>query len=182
MKKYIKLFGTFLLILIISSASVFAIENSKNIKIFYRNINIKLNNKNIKLDEEPFIFNNRVYVPLRFISESFGFKILWDENENTVSISTFEDFAEVNPFDGERFVYGEILNIDRKNRKISIYQHIDDNSIFEEPNLKISENVIIILQRNNKKMNLDFKDLKIGDNVGIIIDRNNEARGIIIND
>lgn len=180
MKNKIKIISICLLIFTISTLSVFAVEKYEEIKVYFRNINVKLNDKDVKLDEEPFIYNNRIFVPLRFVSEELGCKVFWNDEENTVSISSFTDFPEADYLNGERFVYGEILKINKSNRTITIYQHIDDNSITEDPDLKVSNDVIIIFQRNDKKMNLDFEDLKIGDNIGIVINKNGKARGIIV--
>jgi hypothetical protein len=36
------------------------------------------------------------------------------------------------------------------------------------------------MQRNDKKMNIDFKNLKIGDVVGMVMNKENKVRGIII--
>ncbi|RKD25269.1 Copper amine oxidase N-terminal domain-containing protein [Caminicella sporogenes DSM 14501] len=182
MKVKFKIMIIYLLIsiFIISSISSFAVDKCDEIQVFFKNITFKLNNKNIKLSEKPFIYKNRIFVPLRFISEKLGFKVYWNNKKNIISISTIEDFPEADYINGEKFIYGEILKIDRKNKKLNIYQHIDDNSASTESNLKISNDIKIIFQRNDKKMNLDFKDLKIGDNVGIILNKEGLIRGIIV--
>ncbi|WP_432665944.1 copper amine oxidase N-terminal domain-containing protein [Wukongibacter baidiensis] len=164
----------------ISTLGVVAAENFEEIKVLYKDIKVYVNQKHVPLDSEPFLHNNRVYVPIRFISESLNSSVLWDNEENTVSIFTFKDFEEAKPLDGERFLYGEILSIDRDKRTLDIYQHIDDNSVHEDKNLKVSKNVIIVLQRNNVKVNLGFDDLKIGDIAGMVVNNDNEVRGIII--
>ncbi len=169
-----------LIIFLISSVSSFAMEKCEDIKVFFKNIKIIVNNKSIDLENEPFIYRNRIYVPLRFISESLNASVLWNDESNTVYINNFQDIPECNPLEGERFIYGEILNIDREKRMIHIYQHIDDNSIEENPDLLVTDDPIIILKRNDKIINLDFSDLKIGDMAGIVVNKNNKARGIII--
>lgn len=47
-----------------------------------------VNNKEKTLDASPSIINNRMYIPLRFVSESFGFKVKWSGDTNTVEINT----------------------------------------------------------------------------------------------
>lgn len=39
-----------------------------------------------QLDVPPFIYNNRTYVPLRFVSEGLGKQVQWDGNNNSVYI------------------------------------------------------------------------------------------------
>ncbi|MTI71284.1 MAG: hypothetical protein FH751_13620 [Firmicutes bacterium] len=48
----------------------------------------KLNNKEIKLNSKPIIKNKRVLVPVRFISESLGAKVTFDDLTNKVIISS----------------------------------------------------------------------------------------------
>ena len=38
----------------------------------------KADNKEVELDVKPFIKENEIFVPLRFISESLGEEISWD--------------------------------------------------------------------------------------------------------
>ncbi|KNY25987.1 copper amine oxidase-like domain-containing protein [Pseudobacteroides cellulosolvens ATCC 35603 = DSM 2933] len=47
-----------------------------------------VNNKEKTLYASPIIINNRMYIPLRFVSESFGFKVKWSGDTNTVEINT----------------------------------------------------------------------------------------------
>lgn len=169
-----------ILFFVISTLSVVATENFDEIKVLYRNIKVYVNQKYVPLNEEPFLYNDRVYIPVRFVSESLNASVLWNEEENAVSIFTFRDFEETKPLDGERFLYGEILSIDKDKRTLDIYQHIDDNSIQEDKSLKVSKDVVILLQRNEKKINLDFNDLKVSDIAGLIINKENEVRGIVI--
>lgn len=180
MKKNYRILLFFALMFLISSLTVFSAENSEDIKVFFRNIKVLVDGKEARLENEPFIYKDRVYVSLRAVSESLNSTVLWDSEKNIVSISTFKDFSDTNPLEGEKFIYGEILSIDKEKRTIHIYQHIDDNSIYEELNLKVAENVTIIMQRNDKKMNIDFKNLKIGDVVGMVMNKENKVRGIII--
>lgn len=47
-----------------------------------------VNGKNVALDTASFIKDNRTYVPLRFISETFGVKTTWNETAKTVDLTT----------------------------------------------------------------------------------------------
>ncbi|RKD30103.1 copper amine oxidase N-terminal domain-containing protein [Thermohalobacter berrensis] len=178
--KRIKFILVILLIVSISTTASFAEDFLKEIKVYFNNIKIEVDNKEVSTDTEPFIYNDRVYVPLRFVAEAMNAKVSWENEENKAIIKTFDDVEECDYLNGEVFVYGMITDIDYEKRKITLEQHYDDNSIEVTPLLEVKENVVIVLQRNDKKMNIKFKDLKIGDNIGLILDKNKKVRGIII--
>ncbi len=48
----------------------------------------KVNGKNHTLDVEAKLINNRTMVPLRFVSESLGAKVNWNQSANKVTISS----------------------------------------------------------------------------------------------
>lgn len=61
---------------------------SKNLKVFFRNIKINVNNKIYNPSTtEPFIYNDRVYVPIRMVSEALGKNVEWDNANSTVIIN-----------------------------------------------------------------------------------------------
>ena len=47
---------------------------------------IYVNGEEVTLDTAPEIFNERTVVPVRFIAESFGLNVSWDEGSGTVII------------------------------------------------------------------------------------------------
>lgn len=51
------------------------------------NKNIKVNNQTKEMDVAPFLKSDRTFVPVRFVSEAFGFDVKWDDSTNTVTIS-----------------------------------------------------------------------------------------------
>lgn len=158
----------------------FAEDLSKKIEVTFRDIKLFIDGDKVEVDAEPFIYKDRVFVPVRFVSEDMGGQISWNGNTNTVDIKSYVDFPECDYLKGEMFVYGLITDIDYGKGKITIEQHFDDNSVDIKPSLKLKEDVIIILQRNNKKMNLEISDLKIGEDVGLILNSDNLVRGIVL--
>ena len=46
-----------------------------------------VNDKEVELDSAAFIENDRTYTPIRFISESLGAKVAWDEAAQKVTIT-----------------------------------------------------------------------------------------------
>lgn len=151
-----------------------------NIRAYYDNIKIEVDGNKIELDTEPFIYKDKVFVPVRAIAEGIGCNVEWDSNTKTVITKKYIDIPECDYLNGELFVYGMITDIDYENKRIEIEQHFDDNSIEVTPLLELNEDAVILLQRNNKMMNLEFTDLRCGDDSGLILDKGIKVRGIII--
>ena len=55
--------------------------------IYINSYKAYVNDKEVILDSPAFIENDRTYTPIRFIAENLGAKIVWDEKENTVTIT-----------------------------------------------------------------------------------------------
>ena len=49
-----------------------------------------INDKKVTLDAKAKIVSDRIFVPIRFVSENFGYKVLWDDLERSVLISDVE--------------------------------------------------------------------------------------------
>lgn len=62
------------------------IANTK-IKLTIDNSTAYFNDKSVSIDVAPTIINGRTMVPLRFIGESFGADITWNNSTSTVSIN-----------------------------------------------------------------------------------------------
>ncbi len=58
----------------------------KQIEVTYRNIGIQVNGKEIESEQEPFLYQDRVYAPLRTIGEAVDKKVNWDNENNKVLI------------------------------------------------------------------------------------------------
>ncbi len=61
--------------------------------------------QNITLDTEPMLINDRTLVPLRFVGESLGLNVAWDENEQTVYLCKYEKPAAIIDVNG----YGRMV-------------------------------------------------------------------------
>ncbi|WP_134683369.1 copper amine oxidase N-terminal domain-containing protein [Brevibacillus migulae] len=77
-------------------AKVEWIENTKTVKMTRQNstIELKIGSNKALVNGETFTFNapavieeSRTYVPIRFVSETFGAKVDWSEKDRTVSIT-----------------------------------------------------------------------------------------------
>jgi len=66
--------------------------NGKKIWLQIDNQDIKINDQIYKIDVPAKIFNNRAYVPVRFIAEAFGVEPIWDGNSKTVTLNLNNSF------------------------------------------------------------------------------------------
>lgn len=70
------------------------VKNSdKTIELFIGKKNVSVNGKDNSIDVAPMIKNERTFVPLRFISESFDNDVNWDKDTRTVKINKKEKTA-----------------------------------------------------------------------------------------
>ena len=65
-----------------------AFAESRTINALYNNIRLKINGIFIKTDVEPFIVNGRTMVPARFVAESLGATVRFNDDENCVDIES----------------------------------------------------------------------------------------------
>jgi hypothetical protein len=87
MKKYRQFIIGFVVGAMLFGTASIAAESSKSIQVLYRNIKIAINGKTIATDSEPFVYNSRTYVPVRFVAEAFGKEVRYNETTDTVEIT-----------------------------------------------------------------------------------------------
>jgi len=168
--------------LILTSLTIKASSIAEMIEIHRSNIRVVIDNQKIELEEQPFIYNGRVYVPLRFVSTALGREAYWNSQISAVVINNPDiklPLTECRPDEGEIFVYGEILDINYEDYLITIQQHYDHNSIQVENPLQISRDVVIVVQKDAEK-NIHFYQLERGSTGGFVLDSAGKVRGIII--
>lgn len=72
---------------------VIAASGFKNLNVAYDNIKVYINEKLTPMKDpngnvvEPFVYNGTTYVPLRAISEAFGYDVSWDNNTKSIYIA-----------------------------------------------------------------------------------------------
>ena len=66
---------------------VFITLNNKTIILQIGKSFASINNKKVMLDAPPLIIKNHTMVPLRFIAEAFGAKIIWDNATRSITIT-----------------------------------------------------------------------------------------------
>lgn len=136
--------------------------------------------KTLKMDVPPQAINNRTMIPIRFISETLGFEVLWDNKTHTVNVISkdLEGINEKITFEDKRFEEiirkeinkprGDIYKLDVEGIK-SLYPAFDTiysiKGVEHLTNLKTLE-----VHKNNIKdltpiSNLkNLRTLSIGDN------------------
>jgi len=66
---------------------VFAKITFKTIQVVFMDLKINVNGKQISLDTEPFVYNGRTFVPVRFISEALNKEVIWNDDTKTIDIN-----------------------------------------------------------------------------------------------
>ena len=78
-----------ILLTVIVSCTV-ALASPKMVEVLFDNIKISINGKQVQSDTEPFIYNDRTYIPARAVAEGMGGLVNWNSNTNTVEINTVQ--------------------------------------------------------------------------------------------
>lgn len=112
-----------------------------NITLHLNNKQAVINNIQIQMDVEPLLINNTTYIPLRFISESFGYNVHWDSANNKVVIKESTN------------VYNANYIVDKKNKKLLYKQN------------GVTTELGDVLLKKNGTIYLDVKGLENGGNI-----------------
>jgi hypothetical protein len=119
MKKYKKelkgfVLGFLIAGLLLFNISTFADSITQSINVVFSKIKVSINGKDIKMDTEPLIYNNRTYVPIRFVADNLGMVVKWNETTNTVELTNNSlniaqniNYQVINYSDGSQYI-GEI--------------------------------------------------------------------------
>ena len=86
-------------------------NDAKYIEIVVGSNKAKVDGKQVTLDVKPLIQEDRIFVPLRFISEALGQQVVWDKNNKIVLVGQYEKEAKIeNTFLYTNEKYGYTLN------------------------------------------------------------------------
>ncbi|MCM3628853.1 stalk domain-containing protein [Paenibacillus glycanilyticus] len=97
-----------------------------------------INGKSVKLDAAPEIKNNTTFVPARFVAESLGGKVKWDNAKQSVRITT-EEYE----FQQEYEEYQEQLNNRPKYTPKQIVDMYDDSVVTITTNKALGSGIVI---------------------------------------
>jgi hypothetical protein len=84
-KLFLWIFSVFLITTSFFSG-VFAHDYYKTITVHYMNIKIYVNDKLITPELEPFTYESRTFVPLRFIADALDKDVTWNDSSKTIYI------------------------------------------------------------------------------------------------
>jgi hypothetical protein len=124
-----------------------------------------VNGVSTKLSVPPIVYNNKTYIPLRFISEVLAKKIVWDSNSSTIYIKNISEYNKVK----------EIYNLTAKNMStIKNYKRTDLISISSNENnistkIDMTMNSQIDIEHNLLSGNLDCKSTNKTENFNALI-------------
>lgn len=80
--------GVLGLALVTMTGALAASTGTRQIQVTYSGIGIMIDGKLVQTDNEPFIYQNRVYLPIRAVTEAMGAQVDWDAANNRVVITT----------------------------------------------------------------------------------------------
>lgn len=143
-----------------------AIGNN-NIKLWINSNIAKVNGKDIELDVPAKLINSKTMVPIRFISENGGFKVDWNQDTYTVTISENSDIEEIIEGENTNDIIS-IKNIEIKNingipyviilsdKKIEKYNYFllqdPDRIAVDIYDSEFSNNIVNLKIENDKKI------------------------------
>ena len=177
MKRRIFSFITILILLFSFYTISLSYDGLEDIGIRRDKLLFKMDNKN-DLKVDCLYLEGAKYIPVLELPNLIRGEIIF--NEDHILLKDYVDFPETDYLNGEKFIYGSILKVDYERKEIVIEQDMDDNDIEIFPILKAREDVILIVERKDKRMNIDFEDLKLGDRLGVVLDKEGMIRGIIM--
>ncbi len=76
--------------------SVTVVKNDKTIYLKINSKEASINESVVTIDAEPIIYNNKTYIPIRFVAETFGKKVLWDSDRKEIVIYNEDDLLAIN--------------------------------------------------------------------------------------
>lgn len=95
-------------------------KDDLTIELEIGSVDAKVNGKQVKLDVKPLIKDNNIFIPLRFIVETLGEKVIWDGKNKIVLVGEFT--GEVDEF------WDTLVSIPENYTGLDIYwRHIDDD-------------------------------------------------------
>lgn len=83
------------------------VEEKNEISFTIDNKKFVMNNEKLEMDVEPFIKNDRIMVPLRFVGVALGYEVSWDQKTQTAILTKGENIIKIPMFGKEFTVNGK---------------------------------------------------------------------------
>lgn len=77
-----------ILVVVLSTSMAFGLSGKKAIDAYYQNIKIYKDGSLLNTTQEPFIYNGTTYVPLRDVTESFGYDVKWNGVASSITLTS----------------------------------------------------------------------------------------------
>lgn len=119
-------------------------NNDKSIELTIGKKEVNINGTHSSIDVAPMIKNERTFVPLRFISESFDNDVNWDNNTRTVRINKKETkVASIFDYSNINSIYKNITPATPQPKAKQVDSNEYNNKIFDDwrKNQNIQQNV-----------------------------------------
>lgn len=113
------------IVLTLILSGTIALAAPQMVEVLYNNIKISINGNAIKSDTEPFIYNNRTYIPARAVAEGMGGTVFWNEDTNTVEIYD-QDKNKLSSFYDAVYLLGTSSRLYEIQQSISLSSNISN--------------------------------------------------------
>lgn len=80
--------GTVFVIVALFTSSSFTQTYSRNITAWFYNLSVEVDGEKLYLENEPFIYNNEVYMPLQELADLLYMNLNYDPNERVIKIDS----------------------------------------------------------------------------------------------
>lgn len=71
--------------------SVTAIKDTVKIYLKVGDVNAKVNDEDVTIDAAPVNYNSRVFIPAKFVAETFGMNVTWNDDTKTVQMQSIKN-------------------------------------------------------------------------------------------
>lgn len=82
-----KAFISLALSLLMATSVASAAKKQEKLPCSFRDIKIQKNGQAINVSREPFIYDGTTFLPLRDVTENFGYSVVWDDATSTIRLS-----------------------------------------------------------------------------------------------
>lgn len=137
-------------------ATVFAAPVEQAINVVYDNYRIIIDGadkSNAPDDSKPFVYNGRTFVPLRYIAESMGKKVLWDGDTSTIYINDEGNSREDIYFATHGYEKSD-KNIYTDENTVGLFTYVSHSAYDTRENEKYIKKRSIVFNLNNLAKNV----------------------------
>jgi competence protein ComEC len=133
-----------------STQTVTGIKDTTEVNLTVGNTHATINGDTVILDVPATIINGRTLVPARFIAESIGCNVDWDDNTRTAVINTFNQTSDNEATDRQKIIENlKIHFIDVGQGDSILIQQGDRSMLIDAGDNQYEQRVVNYLKQNN---------------------------------